>query len=130
MSAVASATGGALAVRDDEAYRRRLHRLATRGRRAHPPCPTAPGLVCVQLDGVGHDVLTNAVREGLMPTVARWLASGGPTHQEPAHQEPTHRLTPGAPTGPVRPVPASSASCTAAISTCRPSAGTRRTAAR
>ncbi|MFE9904215.1 phage holin family protein [Streptomyces achromogenes] len=94
MSAVASATGGALAVRDDEAYRRRLHRLATRGRRAHPPCPTAPGLVCVQLDGVGHDVLTNAVREGLMPTVARWLASGGPTHQEPAHQEPTHRLTP------------------------------------
>ncbi|MEV5348465.1 phage holin family protein [Streptomyces achromogenes] len=94
MSAVASATGGALAVRDDEAYRRRLHRLATRGRRAHPPCPTAPGLVCVQLDGVGHDVLTNAVREGLMPTVARWLASGGPTHQAPAHQEPTHRLTP------------------------------------
>ncbi|MEU3951823.1 phage holin family protein [Streptomyces achromogenes] len=94
MSAVASATGGALAVRDDEAYRRRLHRLATRGRRAHPPCPTAPGLVCVQLDGVGHDVLTNAVREGLMPTVARWLAAGGPTHQAPAHQEPTHRLTP------------------------------------
>ncbi|MEU3524645.1 phage holin family protein [Streptomyces sp. NPDC038707] len=74
MSAVASATGAALAVRDDEAYRRRLHRLATRGRRAHPPCPTAPGLVCVQLDGVGHDVLTAAVRKGLMPTVARWLA--------------------------------------------------------
>ncbi|MFF9018773.1 phage holin family protein [Streptomyces eurythermus] len=75
MSAVASATGAALAVRDDEAYRRRLHRLATRGRRAHPPCPTTPGLVCVQLDGVGHDVLTDAVRKGLMPTVARWLAS-------------------------------------------------------
>ncbi|MGW8701110.1 phage holin family protein [Streptomyces eurythermus] len=75
MSAVASATGAALAVRDDEAYRRRLHRLATRGRRGHPPCPTTPGLVCVQLDGVGHDVLTDAVRKGLMPTVARWLAS-------------------------------------------------------
>ncbi|GHG98407.1 hypothetical protein Srubr_40960 [Streptomyces rubradiris] len=75
MSAVASATGAALAVRDDEAYRRRLHRLATRGRRAHPPCPTTPGLVCVQLDGVGHDVLTDAVRKGLMPTIARWLSS-------------------------------------------------------
>ncbi|MFF4715655.1 phage holin family protein [Streptomyces eurythermus] len=74
MSAVASATGAALAVRDDEAYRRRLHRLATRGRRAHPPCPATPGLVCVQLDGVGHDVLTDAVRKGLMPTVARWLS--------------------------------------------------------
>ncbi|MFF9580964.1 phage holin family protein [Streptomyces achromogenes] len=84
MSAVASATGAALAVRDDEAYRRRLHRLATRSRRAHPPCPATPGLVCVQLDGVGHDVLTDAVRKGLMPTVARWLAPG----------EPTHRLTP------------------------------------
>ncbi|MFF9767983.1 phage holin family protein [Streptomyces sp. NPDC014636] len=77
MSAVASATGGALAVRDDETYRRRLHRLATRGRRAHPPCPTAPGLVCVQLDGVGHDVLTDAVRRGVMPTVARWLDTAG-----------------------------------------------------
>ncbi|WP_436960978.1 phage holin family protein [Streptomyces sp. SudanB182_2057] len=82
MSAVASATGAALAVRDDEAYRRRLHRLATRGRRAHPPCPTTPGLVCVQLDGVGHDVLTDAVRKGLMPTVARWLSR--PEDPEPA----------------------------------------------
>ncbi|MFJ4948366.1 phage holin family protein [Streptomyces sp. NPDC088760] len=76
MSAVASATGAALAVRDDEAYRRRLHRLATRSRRAHPPCPSAPGLVCVQLDGVGHDVLVEAVRKGLMPTVGRWLSTG------------------------------------------------------
>ncbi|MES9522615.1 phage holin family protein [Streptomyces capoamus] len=73
MSAVASATGAALAVRDDEAYRRRLHRLATRSHRSHPPCPGAPGLVCVQLDGVGHDVLVEAVRKGLMPTVHRWL---------------------------------------------------------
>ncbi|MEU2063256.1 phage holin family protein [Streptomyces sp. NPDC013455] len=79
MSAVASATGAALAVRDDETYRRRLHRLATRGRRARPPCPTTPGLVCVQLDGVGHDVLTDAVDKGLMPTVARWLSAGDGT---------------------------------------------------
>ncbi|GAA3098136.1 hypothetical protein GCM10017687_06270 [Streptomyces echinatus] len=39
MSAVASATGAALAVRDDETYRRRLHRLATRGRRVRRPAP-------------------------------------------------------------------------------------------
>ncbi|WP_030346725.1 phage holin family protein [Streptomyces sp. NRRL S-1022] len=76
MSAVASATGAALAVREDEAYRRRLHRLATRSRHARPPCPSAPGLVCVQLDGVGHDVLVEAVRKGLMPTVGRWLSTG------------------------------------------------------
>ncbi|MEW2515310.1 phage holin family protein [Streptomyces sp. NPDC046870] len=110
MSAVASATGAALAVRDDETYRRRLHRLATRSRRAHPPCPTAPGLLCVQLDGVGHDVLVDAVRKGLMPTVGRWLSGGdgvrpasGGERTPPAdgtprpaagRVRPTHRLTP------------------------------------
>ncbi|MFI2203251.1 phage holin family protein [Streptomyces sp. NPDC020192] len=92
VSAVASATGAALAVRDDETYRRRLHRLATRRRGSDPPCPTTPGLVFVQLDGVGHDVLTGAVRKGVMPTVARWLATGDgrPSDGTP----PTHRLTP------------------------------------
>ncbi|MER7868389.1 phage holin family protein [Streptomyces cellulosae] len=86
MSAVASATGGALAVRDDEAYRRRLYRLADRRRRSDPPCPATPGTVFVQLDGVGHDVLLAALDKGLMPTVARWLGTGG--------DRPTHRLTP------------------------------------
>ncbi|MDO0924880.1 phage holin family protein [Streptomyces sp. TG1A-8] len=90
MSAVASATGAALAVRDDDAYRRRLSRLADR-RRSGRPCRDTPGLVLVQLDGVGHDVLTDAVRRGLMPTAARWLAAGdGP--RDPAGA--THRLTP------------------------------------
>ncbi|MEW1778747.1 phage holin family protein [Streptomyces sp. NPDC086777] len=86
MSAVASATGGALAVRDDDAYRRRLSRLATRRRRSHPPCRATPGTVFLQLDGVGHDVLTAAVAKGLMPTVAGWLGAGGTPS--------THRLTP------------------------------------
>ncbi|GGV77331.1 MULTISPECIES: alkaline phosphatase family protein [Streptomyces] len=89
MSAVASATGGALAVRDDEAYRRRLHRLAVRRRGRRPACPTTPGTVVVQLDGVGHDVLRDAVGRGLMPTVARWLGSGQGEPAAPA----THRLT-------------------------------------
>ncbi|MFJ8110601.1 phage holin family protein [Streptomyces sp. NPDC096132] len=113
MSAVASATGGALAVRDDDAYRRRLYRLADRRRRGGPPCPSTPGTVFLQLDGVGHDVLAAAVRKGLMPTVARWLGDGpdqdprqgrdrgaGPQRSRdrpppdgPAHR-PTHRLTP------------------------------------
>ncbi|MEW2348142.1 phage holin family protein [Streptomyces sp. NPDC006684] len=83
MSAVASATGGALAVRDDNAYRRRLHRLAYRryGRPSGTPAP--PGTVFLQLDGLGHDVLVDAVGKGLMPTVAGLL--GG---------LPSHRLTP------------------------------------
>ncbi|MFF1476419.1 phage holin family protein [Streptomyces sp. NPDC058301] len=84
MSAVASATSTALAVRDDNAYRRRLSRLADRRRRRggdeHRGSET-PGTVFLQLDGVGHDVLCHAVGAGLMPTVAGWL-------------ERTHRLTP------------------------------------
>ncbi|MFC9927965.1 phage holin family protein [Streptomyces sp. NPDC127190] len=99
MSAVASATGAALAVRDDEAYRRRLHRLAARRRRPGPGCPATPGLLVVQLDGVGHDVLTGAVRTGLMPTVARWLAAEQPDTEDGARAAadrtpPTHLLTP------------------------------------
>ncbi|GGL80786.1 membrane protein [Streptomyces fumigatiscleroticus] len=86
MSAVASATGGALAVRDDDAYRRRLYRLSDRRRRTAPACPATPGTVFVQLDGVGHDVLLDAVGKGLMPTAARWLGGGD---GRPA----THRLT-------------------------------------
>ncbi|MFE9632549.1 phage holin family protein [Streptomyces sp. NPDC006463] len=79
MSAVASATSTALAVRDDEAYRRRLYRLADRRRRrqrgtgAPGADGTAPGLVFLQLDGVGYEVLRRAAGSGLMPTVADWL---------------------------------------------------------
>ncbi|MFJ3882245.1 alkaline phosphatase family protein [Streptomyces sp. NPDC090077] len=74
MSAVASATSTALAVRDDEAYRRRLHRLADRRRRrSGAPPGGSPGLVFLQLDGVGYEALRRAVAEGLMPTAAGWL---------------------------------------------------------
>ncbi|MFI2369432.1 alkaline phosphatase family protein [Streptomyces sp. NPDC018833] len=84
MSAVASATSTALAVRDDDAYRRRLSRLAHRhsSRRGEDPGRSgSPGTVFVQLDGVGHDVLRRAADSGVMPTVASWLGD-------------THRLTP------------------------------------
>ncbi|MFB6777119.1 alkaline phosphatase family protein [Streptomyces sp. NPDC056352] len=86
MSAVASATSTALAVRDDNAYRRRLSRLADRRRRrsgADGGRSGPPGTVFIQLDGVGHDVLARAAADGLMPTVAHWLADGS-----------GHRLTP------------------------------------
>lgn len=82
MSAASSATSAFLAVRNDEAYHRRLVRLAgRRGRRA--AVPATPGTVFLQLDGVGHDLLREAVRgeRPLMPTVARWAGA-------------SHRLTP------------------------------------
>ncbi|MFI8826277.1 phage holin family protein [Streptomyces sp. NPDC053431] len=77
MSAVASATSTALAVRDDEAYRRRLYRLTDRKRPRivrEGGAEPVPGIVFLQLDGVGHRVLCDAVADGRMPTVADWLA--------------------------------------------------------
>ncbi|MFF3084564.1 phage holin family protein [Streptomyces nojiriensis] len=82
MSAVASATSTALAVRDDEAYRRRLYRLADRRRRRQGGAGRAgparaaeapPGLLVLQLDGVGYGELRRACGSGLMPTVAGLL---------------------------------------------------------
>ncbi|MGW7247437.1 phage holin family protein [Streptomyces decoyicus] len=86
MSATSSAASGFLAVRNDEAYHRRLVRLAgrRRGRRSVAARgPATPGTVFVQLDGLGHDLLCEAVRgdRPLMKTVARWTDG-------------SHRLTP------------------------------------
>ncbi|ARH94039.1 MULTISPECIES: phage holin family protein [Streptomyces] len=84
MSAASSATSAFLAVRNDEAYHRRLVRLAGRRRtRRAPPRPDTPGTVFLQLDGLGHDLLREATRgeRPLMPTVARWTGT-------------SHRLTP------------------------------------
>lgn len=88
MSATTSGTSTWLALHDDDAYRRRLARLAGRGpgrglRRGS--AGAAPGTVVIQLDGVGHDVLRDAmrVRQGrgntlrppLMPTLTEWAAT-------------------------------------------------------
>ncbi|WP_079151202.1 phage holin family protein [Streptomyces sparsogenes] len=89
MSAASSATSTFLTVRDDEAYHRRLVRLADRRRRrlgGGDGRPQPPGTVFLQLDGVGHDVLRDAVRPRgnrppLMPTLAGWVDT-------------THTLTP------------------------------------
>ncbi|MFG3496895.1 alkaline phosphatase family protein [Streptomyces sp. NPDC047928] len=81
MSAVASAMSTALAVRDDDAYRRRLSRLAGRRRPRVDLGPASPpGTVFLQLDGVGHQVLRDALADGVMPTLAAWAGT-------------THRLT-------------------------------------
>ena len=82
MSAASSATSTALAMRDDAAYGRRLARLAGRRlkRAGESPLPPGPGTVFLQLDGVGHDVLRDALTcfPPAMPTVAGWV---GRTHR-------------------------------------------------
>jgi uncharacterized membrane protein YvlD (DUF360 family) len=55
-------------------YRDVAERLARRGR--PPKRSDRPGFVVVQVDGLGHDILREAVRTGRMPELARWLRSG------------------------------------------------------
>ncbi|WP_059007443.1 phage holin family protein [Streptomyces specialis] len=80
MSVASSGTSTLLAVTDRGAHRRRLRRLAgsAPGRRSR-----TPGTVFLQLDGIGRDLLGEAVAgdRPLMPTVAALCGS-------------THRLTP------------------------------------
>jgi hypothetical protein len=73
MAAVAGIVTSLLAVDEDELFFRRARRRA--GRTAQvAPCP--PGVVFLQIDGLGHDTARRAVRDGLMPSLAGWLRSG------------------------------------------------------
>ncbi|MDM7856151.1 alkaline phosphatase family protein [Cellulomonas alba] len=56
-----------------------LRRARRRARRAGVdprPAHREPGMLVVQLDGVAHPVLEQAIEAGLAPTVQRWLESG------------------------------------------------------
>ncbi|NGO69856.1 hypothetical protein G5C65_16125 [Streptomyces sp. SB3404] len=88
MSAASSATHAFLAIHDDGAYRRRLARIAGRRRRREggAALPDTPGTVFLQLDGLGYEVLREALEprdagQPLMPAVAAMCGD-------------THRLTP------------------------------------
>lgn len=70
---------GLLDIDDDEFFQRRA---ARRARRRRGPASELPGVLFVQVDGLGHDVLRHAARDGDAPTLAAWMAAG------------THRLVP------------------------------------
>lgn len=65
---------GLLAIDPDEIFFRRAGRRA----RHHDPGgeSPAPGVLFLQVDGLGLPTLRRAVRDGTMPTLARWLTEG------------------------------------------------------
>ena len=64
-----------LTLDDEDVYYRRIIRRAAR--RIRPEGTTdVPGVVFLQIDGLGLAVLRRALRDGNAPTLARWLASG------------------------------------------------------
>ena len=78
LTVVNIAVGGMLNIDDDHAYRQRVvQRLV---RRTEPPEPTdVPGFLFIQIDGLGHDVLVDAMANGHAPFLARLVEAG--THQ-------------------------------------------------
>jgi uncharacterized membrane protein YvlD (DUF360 family) len=72
MAGIAGVISSALAINEDEVFFRRARRRRTGG--APGECP--PGVLFLQIDGLGYDVARRAVRDGSMPTLAAWLRTG------------------------------------------------------
>ncbi|MDM8085781.1 alkaline phosphatase family protein [Cellulomonas cellasea] len=62
-----------------DVLRRARAQARRRGAEPGPADEREPGLLIVQLDGVGADVLRQAIESGLAPTLARWIDHG--SHQ-------------------------------------------------
>ena len=79
---VGSGVGTAIAVvagvNDDDEYALRVARRIAR-RRGGATRTDTPGLICLEIDGLGLPVLRRAIRDGNAPTLARWVADG--THR-------------------------------------------------
>ncbi len=75
-----TAATGALAIDDDTFW---YHNVVERNARRTAPGSELekPGLLLLEIDGLAHDVLVRALRDGNAPTMARWLRAG------------SHRLT-------------------------------------
>ncbi|WP_040337598.1 phage holin family protein [Candidatus Blastococcus massiliensis] len=72
MAAVSGVINSLLAVDEDELFFRRARRRAP----ARTGEPLPPGVLFLQIDGLGADTARRAVRDGSMPTLAAWLREG------------------------------------------------------
>ena len=72
MSAVAALVSSLLGLDEDELFYRRAARRSPDG----APDDRPPGVLFLQVDGLGFETVRRAVRDGDMPTFARWLAAG------------------------------------------------------
>ncbi|TKJ23147.1 phage holin family protein [Blastococcus sp. CCUG 61487] len=73
MAGVSAVVNSLLAVDEDEIFFRRARRRAD-ARVSGEPLP--PGVLFLQIDGLGADTARRAVRDGSMPTLAAWLREG------------------------------------------------------
>jgi uncharacterized membrane protein YvlD (DUF360 family) len=74
-SAISTAVGAVMGIDDDDAYTLRIARRVAR-RIERPVATDAPGILFLEIDGLGMPVLRRAIRDGTTPNMARWLADG------------------------------------------------------
>lgn len=88
LATVIGATSSVLALDEDEIFFRRISRRMRRRRRRRAEVDARDGrdmaedgggIVYLQIDGLGYDVLRRAMRDGNAPTLARWMHEG--SHQ-------------------------------------------------
>jgi uncharacterized membrane protein YvlD (DUF360 family) len=72
---VNTAVTSLLAIDDDAFWYRNVVRRQAK-RAAKPVTTDVPGLFFLEIDGLAHDVLVRAIRDGNAPTMARWLRDG------------------------------------------------------
>ncbi|GAB91242.1 phage holin family protein [Gordonia rhizosphera] len=70
-AAFISIVGGAIAARSDTSYRLMQVRRQRFRRRNASVRAAEPGLLCLQIDGLGHEVLRRAIADGVTPTLAK-----------------------------------------------------------
>jgi uncharacterized membrane protein YvlD (DUF360 family) len=75
LTAVTAVISALLAIDEDESWHR--HVVARQARRRGDRIETdVPGLIFLEIDGLAHDVLQRALRDGNAPTMSRWLREG------------------------------------------------------
>ncbi|HWO61896.1 MAG TPA: phage holin family protein [Umezawaea sp.] len=74
VSAVGALVSSLLAIDEDELFFRRAARRFRRAGDGDDSEP--PGVLLLQIDGLGYDTVRRAVRDGDLPTMAGWLVEG------------------------------------------------------
>jgi uncharacterized membrane protein YvlD (DUF360 family) len=78
LAILTTAASSLLAIDDDESWMRNVVRRQAR-RRGKAVDTDVPGVVFLEIDGLAHEILRRAMRDGNAPTLARWLRDG--THR-------------------------------------------------
>jgi uncharacterized membrane protein YvlD (DUF360 family) len=77
LTAITTAVSSLLAIDDDESWQRNVVRR--QARHAGAIESDVPGVIFLEIDGLAHEVLRRALRDGNAPVMARWLREG--THR-------------------------------------------------